>query len=64
MQFRALCGLHAYVAAPAPNRQVREHARTLQARLKDRLNEYQLHRRRFLDDPAAALAAAAEQHSV
>lgn len=44
--------------------QVREHARTLQARLKDRLNEYQLHRRRFLDDPAAALAAAAEQHSV
>lgn len=22
MQFRALCGLHAYVAAPAPNREV------------------------------------------
>lgn len=43
--------------------QVREHAKTLQGRLKDRLAEYRLHRRRFLDDPAAALTAATDQHN-
>jgi exonuclease SbcC len=42
---------------------VREHARTLQWRLTERLTAYQLHRRRFLDNPAEALTTAAQEHT-
>jgi exonuclease SbcC len=42
---------------------VRDHTKKLQLRLKDRLTEYQLHRRRFLDNPAETLTTATTQHS-